>query len=176
MSLTVREFWTLMHGMGLGVIFLLAFAGGLAGLWSLRSEWVTVAGMQERMRRLRAGTWIMAIVAWLTVLTGTYIAYPWYRAMPQAGADLVHFPRSYLLANPHLAAWHTFGMEWKEHVTWLAPMLATSVAYVVVRYSTRLASQEQIRLALMVLFTLAFLTAGVGGLFGALITKVTPIH
>jgi hypothetical protein len=176
MSLTVREFWTLMHGMGLGVIFLLAFAGGLAGLWSLRPEWVTVAGMQERVRRLRAGTWIMAIVAWLTVLTGTYIAYPWYRAMPPAGADMVHFPRSYLLANPQLAAWHTFGMEWKEHVTWLAPMLATSVAYVVVRYGTRLASQEQIRLALMVLFTLAFLTAAVGGLFGALITKVTPIH
>lgn len=176
MWLTVREFWTLMHGMGLGVMFLLAFAGGLAGLWSLRPAWVTVAGMQERVRRLRAGTWIMALVAWLTVLTGTYIVHPWYRAMPPAGADVVHFPRSYLLANPHLAAWHTFGMEWKEHVAWLAPMLATSVAYVVVRYGTRLASQEQIRLALMVLFTLAFLTAGVGGFFGALITKVIPIH
>jgi len=133
MSLTVRECWTLMHGLGLGVIFLLAFAGGLAGLGSLRPAWVTVAGVQERVRRLRAGTWIMAIVAWLTVLTGTSIAYPWYRAILPAGADVVHFPRSYLLAHPQLAAWHTFGMEWKEHVTWLAPMLATSVAYVVLR-------------------------------------------
>jgi hypothetical protein len=162
--------------MGLGIVFLLAFAGGLAGLWSLRPEWVTVAGMRERLRRLSAGIWVMTIVAWLTVITGTYIVYPWYRATPPAGAELAHFPRSYLLAHPKLAAWHTFGMEWKEHVAWLSPILATSVAYVVVRYGTRLASEGRIRLALMVLFTLAFLTAGVGGLFGALITKVVPIH
>jgi len=32
MSLTMREFWTLVHGMGLGALFLLSFAGGLAGL------------------------------------------------------------------------------------------------------------------------------------------------
>jgi hypothetical protein len=29
MSLTDREFWTLVHGMGFGVLFLLGFAGGL---------------------------------------------------------------------------------------------------------------------------------------------------
>ena len=50
------------------------------------------------------------------------------------------------------------------------------MAYVVVRYGPRLAEAQQIRLALLVLFTMAFLTAGVGGLFGALITKVAPIH
>ena len=88
MSLTEREFWTVVHGMGLGAIFLLAFAGGLAGIWSLRPEWVTVAGIQERMHRLMAGTWIMAIVAWLTVIVGTYVVYPWYRTRPPTGADL----------------------------------------------------------------------------------------
>ena len=133
MSLTAREFWTVIHGMILGTLFLLAFAGGLAGLWSLRPEWVTVAGMRERLRRLHAGTWIMAVVAWLTVITGTYIVYPWYRAKPPEGTtDLSQFPRSYLLADLNLTSWHTFGMEWKEHVSWLAPMLATAVAYVVV--------------------------------------------
>jgi hypothetical protein len=176
MSLTAREFWAVVHGMGLGAIFLLAFAGGLAGLWSLRPEWVTVAGIQERLRRLSAGAWIMAIVAWLTVITGTYIVYPWYRAKPPAGADLAQFPRSYLLANPDLAAWHTFGMEWKEHVAWLSPILATAVAYVVVRYGPTLANEQRIRRALMVLFTIAFLTAGVAGLFGAFITKIAPIR
>ncbi|MGH8064269.1 MAG: hypothetical protein ACRERE_03320 [Candidatus Entotheonellia bacterium] len=131
MSLTAREFWTVIHGMILGTLFLLTFAGGLAGLWSLRPAWVTVAGIQERLWRLNAGTWIMAVVAWLTVITGTYIVYPWYRAKPPEGTtDLSQFPRSYLLADPNLTAWHTFGMEWKEHVSWLAPMLATAVAYV----------------------------------------------
>lgn len=176
MSLTVREFWAVIHGMGLGAVFLLAFAGGLAGLWSLRPELVTVAGIQERLWRLIAGTWIMAIVAWLTVITGTYIVYPWYRAKPPAEADLTQFPRSYLLANADLAGWHTFGMEWKEHVAWLSPILATAVAYVVVRYGSTLAAEEKIRRALLVLFLIAFLTAGVAGLFGAFITKVAPIR
>lgn len=176
MSISEREFWTVLHGLGVGTIFLLAFAGGFAGLWSLRPEWVTAAGVQERLRRLIAGTWIMAIVAWLTVITGTYIVYPWYRAKPPAGADLSQFPRSYLLASPNLAAWHTFGMEWKEHVAWLSPILATAVAYIVVRYGARLANEEKIRQALMVLFTLAFFAAGVAGLFGAFINKVAPIR
>ena len=46
MNLTGRELWMVVHGMGLGATFLLAYAGGLAGLWSLRPEWVTVAGLQ----------------------------------------------------------------------------------------------------------------------------------
>ena len=37
MHFTDREWWTLIHGMGFGALFLLAFAGGLAGLYSLRS-------------------------------------------------------------------------------------------------------------------------------------------
>ncbi|HSF29491.1 MAG TPA: hypothetical protein VLK82_03325 [Candidatus Tectomicrobia bacterium] len=177
MALTAQEFWTVMHGMILGTLFLLAYAGGLAGLWSLRPEWQTAVGMHERLRRLIVGTWIMAIVAWLTVFTGTYIVYPWYRARPPADvANLAQFPRSYLLANPDLAAWHTFGMEWKEHVGWLSPMLATTVAYVVVRYGRQLANEPKIRQALLVLFTIAFLTAAVAGLFGAFLNKVAPIR
>jgi hypothetical protein len=30
---TDREWWTLIHGMGFGALFLLGFAGGLAGLY-----------------------------------------------------------------------------------------------------------------------------------------------
>ena len=32
MHLTDRELWTLIHGMGFGALYLLAFAGGIAGL------------------------------------------------------------------------------------------------------------------------------------------------
>lgn len=65
----------------------------------------------------------MAIAAWLTVVTGTWIAYPWYRAKPPEGIDttvqneaLRDFPRYWLLASDKTAEWHKFGMEWKEHV------------------------------------------------------------
>lgn len=176
MSLTAREFWTVIHGMVLGAIFLLSFAGGLAGLYSFRPEWVTVTGIQERMRRLDIGTWVMAVCAWLTVITGTYIVYPWYRAKPPEGlADLAAYPRSLLLATPNLAAWHSFGMEWKEHVAWFAPILATVVAFVVWRYGQQIAERPQLRNGLIILFILAFAAAGVAGLFGAFITKAAPL-
>ncbi len=176
MSLTWRELWGIIHGMGLGAIFLLAFAGGLAGLWSLRPELVTAEGVKERLARLRVGTWVMAAVAWLTVFTGTYIVYPWYRAKPPAGADLALYPRALLLSDPSTAGWHRFGMEWKEHIAWLSPILATAVAYVVTRYGPELVHHPRLRRVLMALFATAFATAAVAGLFGAFITKVAPVR
>ena len=176
MAMTDREIWRLIHGMGFGALFLLAFAGGLAGLYSLRPELLTVTGLRERMTRLVAGTWLMVIAAWGTVLTGTYVVYPWYRAAAPKGADLTAYPRSYLLANPSLAEWHTFGMEWKEHIAWFAPILATVVAFVVLRYGKRLADSPFLRKTLIVSFILAFGAAAVAGLLGALITKAAPIH
>jgi hypothetical protein len=176
MEFSNRELWTLIHGMGFGALFLLAFGGGLAGLYSLRPELLTATGLRERMTRLVAGTWLMAIAAWGTVITGTFIVYPWYRAAAPKGADLAAFPRNFLLANPNLAEWHTFGMEWKEHVAWLAPILATVVAFVVLRYGKRLAEMPFLRKTLMVTFVLAFGAAAIAGLMGALITKAAPIH
>jgi hypothetical protein len=67
-------------------------------------------------------------------------------------------------------------MEWKEHVAWLAPILATAVAYMVTRYGARLAKDEQVRRAVIVLFSVAFFCAAVAGLFGALINKAAPVH
>lgn len=43
MYLSAREFWGVVHGMVLGALFLLAYGGGLAGLYSLRPDWVTCA-------------------------------------------------------------------------------------------------------------------------------------
>jgi hypothetical protein len=118
----------------------------------------------------------MAVVAWLTVIIGTWIVYPWYRAKPLAGADLAMFPRSFLLSKPTTAEWHKFGMEWKEHVAWLAPILATAVAYMVTRYGNKLAKDDQVRRAVIVLFSVAFFAAAVAGLFGALINKAAPVR
>jgi hypothetical protein len=71
MHLSNHEWRGLIHGMGFGALFLLAFAGGLAGLYSLRPELVTAAGVTERMRRLRIGVVAMAVAAWGAVITGT---------------------------------------------------------------------------------------------------------
>ncbi|HKH24612.1 MAG TPA: hypothetical protein VKA42_04040, partial [Acidimicrobiales bacterium] len=68
MHFTGREWWTLIHGMGFGAVFLLAFAGGLAGLYSLRPDLLSPAGVAERMLRLRIGVVAMAVAAWGTVI------------------------------------------------------------------------------------------------------------
>ena len=170
MSLSDREFWTVVHGLVLGTLFLLAFGGGLAGLWSMRPSLVTPVGMVERVRRMKVGMWTMAIVAWATVVTGTYTVYPWYRDAAATSA------KSQLLADPDTALWHTFGMEWKEHIAWIAPLLATSVAFLVTWYGPRLARENRMRKRALALFVGAFAAAGVAGLFGAFINKAAPIR
>ncbi len=169
MSFTTREWWGLIHGMGLGALFLLAFAGGLAGLYSLKPALVTPEGVVERMRRLKVGVVAMAMTAWLTVLTGTWVVYPWYRA---TGPDSA---RSQLLADEATKGWHEFGMEWKEHVAWISPILATVVAFIVLYYGTNLIRHERVRRTAITLFVLAFVFAGVAGALGAFITKVAPV-
>ena len=176
MELTTREWWAVIHGLILGTLFLLAFGGGLAGLWSLKERLLTSEGVAERTPRILIGTTVMAVVAWLTVITGTWIVYPWYRATPPEGTtDLTAFPRSFLLADPKLQAWHSFAMEWKEHVAWIAPFLATAVAFAVIYYGAQLVRRGDMRRALLILFTLAFGAAGIAGLFGAFITKAAPV-
>lgn len=175
MVVTARELWTATHGMVLGAFFLLTFSGVMVGLYSLRPEWLSPAGMLERLRLMRFGTAIMAAVAWLTVFTGTYIVYPWYRAKPPQGASLLDYPRSLLLSKPNLSGWHTFGMEWKEHVAWFCPILATVVCFIIWRYGNQIAANPKLKMAVAIVFILAFSSAAIAGLFGAFITKAAPL-
>jgi hypothetical protein len=179
MRLTTREFWTALHGMMLGAAFLLAFAGCAVSLWSLRSEWVTPAGVAGKTRLLVAGCWSMAILSWLTVLIGTFVIYPWYRAAPPKDASpavLAGYPKAVLISQPQTKEWHEFGMEWKEHVGWLVPIFATAVAIVACMYRGALAHERIIRRTMLVLLTLAFFAASAAGLFGALINKMAPVR
>ncbi len=113
----------------------------------------------------------MVITCWFTVITGTYIVYPWYREkVPES-------PRSLLKANPELVLWHDFGMEWKEHVSWLSPILITAVLAIVLMYGKELADERRKDLlkGTLALFILAFITAAIAGIFGAFINKIVPI-
>jgi hypothetical protein len=190
MELSSREAWTVIHGLILGTLFLLAFAGGLAGLWSLRPGLLTAAGIRERMSRLYIGMWAMALVAWATVITGTWIVYPWYRVkLAPVGEDAFAgcagatiptdtcSPRDFLKSNVsgETEWWHAFGMEWKEHISWAAPILATAAAFLVTYYGARLIGRPWLRAAVIVMFVAAFAAAAVGGVFGAFLNKIAPI-
>jgi hypothetical protein len=142
------------------------------------------------MRRLRIGMWAMAATAWATVITGTWIVYPWYREALAvqgdddyagcAGAVLptgTCSPRDFLKSNVSgdTESWHNFGMEWKEHIAWAAPFLATAVAFIVAYYGARLIKRPWLRAATIVMFVGAFAAAAIGGFFGAFLNKIAPI-
>jgi hypothetical protein len=163
MWLTDRQFWLLIH-LGLGALYLHGFGTGLMGL-SHQGRRYTLASL---------GAALLAFAALASVMTGTWIVYPWYRAAAPPGMELAAYPRHWLLANAHLAGWHTFGMEWKEHIAWLSPMFATAVAYVVMRYRRRLTELVEIHQMLRLFLVLAFATGLVAGVFGGALNKVHP--
>jgi hypothetical protein len=177
MSMDSREAWTLIHGMIFGIIFLLGSSGAMYALHSLRQSPQSQQGLARHARNLKIFLWVLAVCVWAAVLTGTYIVYPWYRATPPPGAyDLSAYPRYFLLSSATTEGWHEFGMEWKEHVAFLAPIAATVCAYAASYFGPRLAQRPQERRAIMVFFIVAFATAAAAGLFGALITRVAPVQ
>jgi hypothetical protein len=119
------------HGLLIGGPFLLAFSGGLVALHGLRGEYVTPEGIRERVRQLRIGATAMAVLAWATVLTGTWVLLPWYRE------DSPKSPQSVLLSDPDTRLWHEFADVWKTHIAHMAPILATSAAALVLYYGLR---------------------------------------
>jgi hypothetical protein len=177
MEITTRDLWTIFHGMGLGALFMLAFSGAVAELYRLSAPGVPAQlGAQER-NLLNFHLVAMVVLAWLAVLTGAYIVYPWYRAVPPAGvADLAGYPRSLLLSSGRTSEWHRIGMEWKEHVAWVAPIAITMVAYVTMKYQRAVVRLQQMRLAVLTFTAAAFIATGIAGAFGALLNKYAPVR
>jgi hypothetical protein len=173
MEITLRSLLTILHGMGFGALFLLAFSGAFVELVHLGQG--NTAPSNDNL--LRVYLLVMTILAWLTVLSGAYIIYPWYRAVaPPGTADLSAFPQALLKSHPNTIGWHSFGMEWKEHVAWLAPISITMVTAVFIHYGRQLRSHIAIRRAVLAFVAAAFFAAAVAGFFGAMINKNAPVQ
>jgi hypothetical protein len=176
MEFTARGLWTLIHGMGFGGLYLLACGGAIVELGRryAPSAAPVTSGDERFLRIYLAG---MAALAWLTVLTGTYIVYPWYRATPPAGTtDLSGYPQRLLMASPATVGWHSIGMEWKEHVAWLVPIAITMAAAVFFRYGRNMKTQPALRNAVLGFVWASLLATGVAGFFGAEIEAHAPVH
>jgi hypothetical protein len=175
MEISFRDLMTMLHGMGFGVLFMLAFSGAIGMIYAtaIGAPWRS-SPQHDRMFRFYLIS--MAALAWLTVLSGSYIIYPWYRAVPPAGAaSLAGYPQRLLLSSPRTAGWHDLGMEWKEHIAWFTPIAMTMVAYVFIRYGPQLGRHRQMRNAVLAFTAIAFVATGVAGGFGALLNKYAPV-
>jgi hypothetical protein len=140
--LTVREFWFMVH-LSFGILIVHAFAGGLGTLLSTKDT-----PLRELVRVTTTIT--MALIAWLTVVSGTWMVYPGYRAKPVQGQPLESYPKEDLLAQ------------------------ATAVAFCVLRYGRQVMREPRIRRALTSLFVIAFAAAVVAAILGAAINAVAP--
>ncbi len=170
LQLSNREIWALVHGVLIGGPFLLAFTGGVVALQGLRADYLTTDGIRNRVAQLRIGASAMAIAAWATVLTGTWVLLPWYRE------DSPESPRSVLLSGPDTRLWHDFADVWKTHVAYMAPIFATSAAALVVYYGASLAYDRKARNLVLALFLAAFAVTSVAALIGSLVTRAAPIR
>jgi hypothetical protein len=164
--LTARQLFFMAHSI-LGVLIVNAFALGVGTLLSSTDSRLTVA-----VRKLSTGS--MALLAWAAAIIGTWLVYPGYRAEAPPGADLDLYPRQYLQQTPDLRFWDGFAMDWKMHVGWMTPFLATAVAFVALRYGKRLRADFQVRKMLTNLLVLAVATAAIAAVLGALVNIAAP--
>ena len=177
MELSLRDIVTMVHGMGFGVLFLLAFSGAIGVIYATAAAGERWAATSGHIKMFRFYLITMTGLAWLTVLSGTYLVYPWYRAKPPAGTtDLTGYPQRLLLSKPLTAGWHSFGMEWKEHVSWLTPIAMTMVAYVFITYGPQIARHKQMRNAVLGFTAAAFFATAVAGGFGAILDARAPVQ
>jgi uncharacterized membrane protein len=177
MEITARSLWTLIHGMAFGSLYLLACSGALVELYRRYSPKTATPIAPGDENFLKVYLVVMSVLAWLTVLTGAYIIYPWYRAAAPPGAvNLAAFPQRLLQSNPDTSGWHSIGMEWKEHVAWITPISITMAAAVVIRYGRDLRNHPQLRFALLSFTLVSFLAAGIAGFFGAMLVKHAPVE
>jgi hypothetical protein len=175
MEITSRSLWTLIHGMGFGALYLLACSGALVEFyWRFISRSPSAVSMEGPFLKLYLI--LMSFFAWLAVLTGTYLLYPWYRAIPPPGTvDLTGYPQRLLMSQATTMRWHSMGMEWKEHVAWLVPITITMAAGVVNRYGNDLRNHPRLRSAVLGAVLLSFVSAALAGFWGAMLNKYAPV-
>jgi len=164
--LTTRQLFFMVHS-ALGIAMVHAFGGGIGTL--------IIGGdspMKDRIRKL--STAALALVAWLASVVGTWGGYAGYRAKVPPGGDIAMYPREYLMHSPGLAFWETFAMEWKVHVGWTTPFLATAVAFVALRYRRRLVADPLVRKVMTILLLIAFAGALVAAVMGAMVNVTAP--
>jgi hypothetical protein len=165
----------MVHGIFLGGGALLLTS---AALFSLITMNASTDGSNDRQARYLS--WLLllnCVLLWAAVVIGTYVTFPPYRATPPEGVlDLSSFPRELIRSNPSTAWLHSFAMETKEHVPWIAAMLSTAVAFAGLHYRTQLLNEGRLRKIAINVTAMVFVLAATVSFLGILINKVAPLQ
>jgi hypothetical protein len=175
MLFSERSIWTMVHGIGLGGTALLGLAAALFYLYATRPASFSSTN-ESGSRAFALLTTFTAVMLWLTVIVGTYIIFPLYRATPPPGTtDLSQFPRALVLANADTAWLHAFAMEINEHMPWIASMLTSAVAFIAIRYPTATLRNPSLRTTAFSLLAISFTIVAFVSLLGVFVNKVAPL-
>lgn len=170
-----RSLWTMLHGLVLGGGALLLLVTALLSLCML--AWPEGAAVPERQSRGFA--WLAmatAALLWMSVIGGTYIVFPMYRATPPEGlTSLAAYPRALLMSSADTRWLHAFGMEIKEHVPWIAAMIATAAAFVARRHRATLLADRALRRITGALLAIVLVLVSGAALLGVFVNKVAPL-
>lgn len=173
---STRSLWTMAHGVALGGGALIAIGAALFAMLAMRPA----SGEDLRDDQARLLGWLLVsipILLWLAVIVGTYVIFGPYRATPPEGLlDLSAYPRALIRSDPDSAWLHSFGMEIKEHVPFIAAMLATAVAFVGVRYRARILTDAPLRRASVTVLSICFILVAAVSLLGVFVNKVAPLE
>lgn len=177
MLFSARSIWTMIHGIALGGAALMALSAALFSVRAMRVEDVSEAASQNQSRYLVWLTVFAAVMLWLTVLVGTYVTFPPYRATPPEGlTDLSQYPKSLIQSKPGTAWLHSVAMETKEHLPWIAAMLSTAAAFISVRYRSQLLRDAQLNRMATTLLASCLVLVSFVALLGIFINKVAPLE
>lgn len=172
-----RSIWTMVHGIVLGGGSLLGITALLTALTLLRPagrEAPPAVAAPSKMIALAA--LCTSVMLWLTVVIGTYVSFPTYRAVPPPGTtDLGAYPKSLIQSNPQTAWLHSFAMESKEHVPWIAAMLVTAVAFTAMRHHRSLLQDARVNGTARLFLVMAFLLVAYASVLGIFVNKVAPL-
>jgi uncharacterized membrane protein len=176
MLFTERSIWTMIHGLVLGGGALIALSIALFSLRAMHTETASDASQKQSGYLV----WVIvfaAVLLWMAVLVGTYVNFPPYRATPPQGfTDLSRYPRSLIQSKPGTVWLHSFAMEVKEHMPWIAAMLSTAVAFIGFRYRSRLLTNSQLNRIATTLLAISLVLVSFVTLLGVFINKVAPLE
>jgi hypothetical protein len=168
---------TMVHGIALGGGAMMALFGAMVLVYAMGKARQTGEAVGESARLVGLLSTAAATLLWATVIAGTYVIFPPYRATPPEGTtDLTGYPRSLIQADPSTAWLHSFAMEIKEHVPWIAAMLVTAVAFVATRHRGRFLKDATVQRAALLALSFAFALSSAMALLGVFINKVAPVQ
>jgi hypothetical protein len=171
-----RSIWTMIHGIALGGAGLLALSAVIFALYLIHGRAAATSADVHASRPIAMLSAFGAAILWLATLAGTYVIFPPYRATPPEGTtNLSAYPRALVLSDSSTRWLHSFAMETKEHLPYIASMLVTSVAFVAWRYRGRLLADDWLRRTSATVLVICFVLVAYIALLGVFVNKVAPL-